>query len=80
MSPTRELAGQIFRELKRLCTGKKWRLCLLTGQHNRNVDFHTRKFGKQTEGHISSIFADILVTTPLRLVHIVQEKQVKMTK
>lgn len=54
VSPTRELATQTHRELRKLTHGKKWKLCLLTkATAHPNVlgPKSEQKFGKRV-GHI----------------------------
>lgn len=68
VTPTRELASQIYREFLKLAKGRKWRICVLT---------------KAVASHIgpeSSQNFDILITTPLRLVNMIQEETINLSK
>ena len=55
ISPTRELAQQIYRQIERLSKGKKFKTILLAKQNVHNLHTSNRK--------------DILISTPLRLLH-----------
>ncbi|XP_046840481.1 probable ATP-dependent RNA helicase DDX52 isoform X2 [Xenia sp. Carnegie-2017] len=61
LSPTRELAQQIYRECLHLSKGKAFRIHILTKAKEQN-------FGPKSNKHF-----DILVTTPSRLVHLLQQ-------
>jgi len=66
VSPTRELAQQIYRELRKLSKGKEFRICVLTKANaNENSFSSTTRF-------------DILVTTPMRLVHLLRNESLKL--
>jgi ATP-dependent RNA helicase DDX52/ROK1 len=66
VSPTRELAQQIYRELRKLSKGKEFRICVLTKANaNENSLSATTRF-------------DILVTTPMRLVHLLRSESLKL--
>ncbi|KAG9295363.1 hypothetical protein G9A89_013392 [Geosiphon pyriformis] len=68
ISPTRELAQQIYREIKKLSIGKKFKICMLT------------KATASTQAqapHLRQKF-DILISTPLRLVHEIQQEHIKL--
>ncbi|KNC96605.1 RNA-dependent ATPase ROK1 [Spizellomyces punctatus DAOM BR117] len=69
--PTRELATQIFREMKKLSKGKPFKICVLTKLSNSSDN-----------EQISASFAsfDILISTPLRLVHAIQHQGLKLDK
>ena len=69
VSPTRELAQQIYEQLRRLSEGRKFRICVLT---------------KASESHLKQDPAmrkkyDILITTPLRLVHALEQEELDLT-
>ncbi|KAJ3046564.1 RNA-dependent ATPase rok1 [Rhizophlyctis rosea] len=66
--PTRELAQQIHRELKKLCQSKPFKICVLTKTNvsNDNVAASLQNF-------------DILISTPLRLVHGLQHESIKLS-
>lgn len=69
VSPTRELAQQIYRECKKLCMNKPFKICVLTKmnvQNDKNLE-QVRHF-------------DILITTPARLVHALQHESVDLSK
>ncbi|KAG9074130.1 RNA-dependent ATPase rok1, partial [Ceratobasidium sp. 370] len=67
VSPTRELAGQIYNECLKLAEGRKWRIVL---------------YGKATGANLAQPEVrdriDILVTTPLRLVDSLQKSTVNL--
>lgn len=66
ISPTRELAMQIYQQIKRLCKGKGFRVCLLTKATTPlETASTTRRF-------------DIVVSTPLRLVRLIQEGSITL--
>ncbi|KAI8996716.1 P-loop containing nucleoside triphosphate hydrolase protein [Gaertneriomyces semiglobifer] len=68
--PTRELATQIHREMKKLSHGKPFRICVLTKVANSHA------------GNDSAVATfknfDILISTPLRLVHAIQHQSLKL--
>ncbi|KAI0243517.1 RNA-dependent ATPase rok1, partial [Massospora cicadina] len=70
VSPTRELAQQIHSQFQRLAAGTKFRIQYLTkataAALNQPAEFRP-KF-------------DVLVTTPLRLVHAIKEAKIDLTK
>ncbi|ORX48161.1 P-loop containing nucleoside triphosphate hydrolase protein [Piromyces finnis] len=66
ISPTRELAQQIYREFQMIAKGKPFRFCLLSKATNLN-----------TETGYNKNF-DILISTPLRLVHAIQHESIKL--
>ncbi|KAG8717061.1 RNA-dependent ATPase rok1 [Ceratobasidium sp. 395] len=67
VSPTRELAGQIYNECLKLAEGRKWRIVL---------------YGKATGATLAQVEVrdriDILVTTPLRLVNSLQKSMINL--
>ncbi|KAF9205581.1 RNA-dependent ATPase rok1 [Podila verticillata] len=68
ISPTRELATQIFNQIKKLSVGKKFKICMLT------------KATAATQGqapHLRQKY-DILISTPLRLVHAIQQEKMEL--
>lgn len=68
VSPTRELAQQIYDQLQRLVDGQPFRTCLLTKMTKKSTDtLRHKKF-------------DILITTPLRLVHAIQHEEVDLSR
>lgn len=69
LSPTRELAKQTHRELKLLCAGKRLRLRLMTKAVGAGVDF--------TSGGSP---CDVLVSTPLRLSRMSEEKKADLSR
>ncbi|KAJ1741887.1 RNA-dependent ATPase rok1 [Coemansia sp. RSA 1086] len=69
VSPTRELATQIFDHLRNLTSGRKVRCCLLT----KNSAMAQAQDPKMRQKY------DILVTTPLRLVHAIQNKEADLS-
>ncbi|KAJ2777344.1 RNA-dependent ATPase rok1 [Coemansia javaensis] len=62
VSPTRELATQIYNHLQNLTTGRRVRVCLMT----------KASAAQQAQDPALRQKFDILVTTPLRLVHAIQ--------
>ncbi|KAJ2356887.1 RNA-dependent ATPase rok1 [Coemansia erecta] len=69
VSPTRELATQIFDHLRNLTAGRKVRSCLLT-KNSASAQAQDPKMRQRY---------DILVTTPLRLVHAIQNNEADMS-
>lgn len=69
VSPTRELSQQIYQQLEKLGAGKKWRFCMLT-RSTEGVMRQDPQFKKKY---------DILITTPLRLVHAIEQSEVDLT-
>lgn len=67
VSPTRELAQQIYDHLQRLARGQSFRTCLLTRATKLSSDTLKRKK------------FDILITTPLRLVHAIQHEELDLS-
>ncbi|KAG0258123.1 RNA-dependent ATPase rok1 [Actinomortierella ambigua] len=68
ISPTRELATQIFNQIKRLSVGRKFKICMLT------------KATAATQGqapHLRQKY-DILISTPLRLVHAIEQEKMEL--
>jgi ATP-dependent RNA helicase DDX52/ROK1 len=68
LSPTRELASQIHRHFETLGNGRKFKIFLLT---KANANENT--FGKEV------LRRDVLVATPLMLVHLVQKGHVDLS-
>lgn len=69
VSPTKELAQQIYQQLDRLGTGKKWKFCVLT----RTTEGAMRQDPQFRKKY------DILITTPMRLVHAIEQEEVDLT-
>lgn len=70
LSPTRELAQQIDREIKALCGTKPFKICVLntiSNTGNNNAVSQYQNF-------------DILITTPLRLVTAIKNESIKLHK
>jgi hypothetical protein len=65
LAPTRELSAQIHREADRLAVGRAFRICHLTKS----------SAGQQSEGK-----HDLLITTPMRLVHLVRASEIDLTQ
>ena len=65
ITPTRELASQIHRELKKLTVGKPFKICMLSKA--TNVSTRSNPF-------------DILISTPLRLVYSLKEGHLNLEK
>lgn len=68
LAPTRELAGQIMRDITSLSLGKKFRICLLSKAVSAGLKL-------PNEDKI-----DILISTPLRLVYLIKNNQVSLNK
>ena len=67
--PTRELAEQVYREIKKLAEGRKF------------VIQHLTKLPSPQEDHrVHLLRCDILITTPLRLVHELQEDRIRLDR
>ena len=67
VSPTRELAQQIYEHLQRLTAGQSFRTCLLA------------KAKHTAEGALKKKHFDILITTPLRLVHAIEHEELDLS-
>jgi ATP-dependent RNA helicase DDX52/ROK1 len=65
LAPTKELADQIFREVSRLCEGRKFHLC--------NLKKKIMKLALQTKGKQYFDKYDILIATPLRLLSMLRQ-------
>ncbi|KAJ3229191.1 DEAD (Asp-Glu-Ala-Asp) box polypeptide 52 [Chytriomyces hyalinus] len=70
ISPTRELALQIHRHIKNLTRGRNFKTCVLTKATNPSNPITSAQLAK----------FDILVTTPLRLVHALDQDSIKLDK
>ncbi|ORY52922.1 P-loop containing nucleoside triphosphate hydrolase protein [Rhizoclosmatium globosum] len=70
ISPTRELALQIHRHIKNLTQGRKFKTCVLTKSNMSSDPNQIAQLAK----------FDILVTTPMRLVHALDHDQIKLDK
>ncbi|CAG8460372.1 5947_t:CDS:10, partial [Cetraspora pellucida] len=68
ISPTRELAKQIYIEFKKMCVGKKFKICLLT-----KATAATQAQDPQLRQKF-----DILISTPLRLVHAISQDHIDL--
>ncbi|KAJ3053439.1 DEAD (Asp-Glu-Ala-Asp) box polypeptide 52, partial [Rhizoclosmatium hyalinum] len=68
ISPTRELALQIHRHIKNLTQGRKFKTCVLTKSNMSSDPNQIAQLAK----------FDILVTTPMRLVHALDHDQIKL--
>ncbi|KAJ2158844.1 RNA-dependent ATPase rok1 [Coemansia sp. RSA 552] len=69
VAPTRELATQIYDHLRNLTQGRKIKTCLLT-KNSASAQAQDPKLRKKY---------DILVTTPLRLVHAIQNAEADLS-
>ncbi|CCF49216.1 hypothetical protein NDA11_000161 [Ustilago hordei] len=70
VSPTRELAQQIYEQLRRLSEAQNFRICVLT--KIADINAHVSDPSKRKK-------FDILITTPLRLVHAVEKEEVDLS-
>ncbi|CAG8593082.1 19455_t:CDS:10, partial [Racocetra persica] len=68
ISPTRELAKQIYIEFKKMCVGKKFKICMLT-----KATASTQAQDPQLRQKF-----DILISTPLRLVHAISQDHIDL--
>ena len=68
LTPTRELATQIFREFQRLSAGKRFRGTVLSKAHNNGVG---------SSNFLGAI--DFIVSTPMRLVHLVRRERIDLS-
>ncbi|RLN47614.1 hypothetical protein BBJ29_005630 [Phytophthora kernoviae] len=71
LAPTRDLAVQIRTEFTRLATGKKLHITLLSKATAATITSQTKS--KVAVNH------DVLIATPLRLVHLIQEAKVDLS-
>lgn len=72
VSPTRELAQQIYDQLRRLSEGRNFRICVLTKTADASAIARNDDPSKKKK-------FDILITTPLRLVHAVEKEEVDLS-
>jgi len=72
LAPTRELAAQIQREMLRLCAGRKFRIALL-----KKASASTA-LAQQDKAALSG--HDVLVATPLRLLTLIRESAIDLSK
>ncbi|RGB39672.1 P-loop containing nucleoside triphosphate hydrolase protein [Rhizophagus diaphanus] len=68
ISPTRELAQQIYREFRKMTVGKKFKVCMLT-KATAATQAQTPRLREKF---------DILISTPLRLVHAIQQDIIEL--
>ena len=68
ITPTRELAQQIHRELKKLCQNKPFKVCILS----KATNVSSASVSNSLKNY------DILISTPLRLVTAIQEKSIEL--
>jgi ATP-dependent RNA helicase DDX52/ROK1 len=88
LSPTRELAGQIYNECLKLAQGRKWRVVLyskatsatLAQKEIRDKTGTWDRYG--LFGSRTGIwpFLDIMISTPLRLVSALKEGNIELDK
>jgi ATP-dependent RNA helicase DDX52/ROK1 len=67
LSPTRELALQTHRELNKLIQGRKFRARIMTKATATSVDFAASP-------------CDFLISTPLRLDHLIKERKIDLSR
>ncbi|KAI9208868.1 P-loop containing nucleoside triphosphate hydrolase protein [Polychytrium aggregatum] len=70
VSPTRELAQQIYREMKKLAKGKPFKICVLSKATNATND----SIAAQLQNF------DVLISTPMRLVNAIQSNSINLSK
>lgn len=85
LAPTRELAQQIHNECLKLAQGRKWKILLLSkATANTLSDQSARdKVGQLFYSSLSSAShttSDIIVSTPLRLVSMLQTSTIKLER
>lgn len=86
LAPTRELAGQIYNECLKLAQGRKWRIVLFSKATATTLaDKDVRdKIGAQLYsialGGCLTTFADIVISTPLRLVACLKSETLELDK
>jgi ATP-dependent RNA helicase DDX52/ROK1 len=68
--PTRELAEQVYREIKKLADGRKFMIQRLTKLLSPSQEDHG----------VPLLRCDVLITTPLRLVHELQEDRIRLDR
>lgn len=68
--PTRELADQVYREVTKLCEGRKFRIQVLAKVSPSQEIITSRSS--------ALLKCDILITTPLRLVHDLKEDRIRL--
>ena len=73
MAPTRELSAQIAREAERLAAGRPFRI-----QHLTKANAQQAGGGGGNDGESSGGKHDVLITTPMRLVHLVRAGSVDL--
>ncbi|DAZ97836.1 TPA: hypothetical protein N0F65_002506 [Lagenidium giganteum] len=71
LAPTRELSVQIYNEFNRLSAGRKFHIVLLSKATAATIASHTKN--NLTVNH------DIVIATPLRLVHLIQETKLDLS-
>ncbi|KAJ9475312.1 ATP-dependent RNA helicase ROK1 [Pseudozyma hubeiensis] len=74
VSPTRELAQQIYDQLRRLSEGRNFRICVLT----KTSDATAISNASSSDASKRKKF-DVLITTPLRLVHAIEKEEVDLS-
>jgi ATP-dependent RNA helicase DDX52/ROK1 len=67
LCPTRELAAQTTRECKKLAKGRKFYIKLMTKDLSKS-------------GNFKDMHCDILISTPLRLDHAVQKRDLDLSR
>ena len=77
VTPTRELALQILREFQRLSKGKKFRAMVLSkanagSKQSGGHGSQTSANGQQSQQSRALAATDLVVTTPMRLVHLIR--------
>lgn len=74
VSPTRELAQQIYDQLRRLSEGQNFRICVLTSTSDATAVANSSSADASKRKKY-----DVLITTPLRLVHAIEKEQVELS-
>ncbi|EPQ27977.1 uncharacterized protein PFL1_04304 [Pseudozyma flocculosa PF-1] len=69
VSPTRELAQQIYEQLRRLSEGRNFKFCVLTKATEATI---------KQDPKLRKKF-DVLITTPMRLVHAIEQEEVDLS-
>lgn len=78
VAPTRELAAQIHREAERLGAGRKWRLVHLTKATAQGSNLAAA--GDAASAGDAPQKLDVLIASPMRLVHLIRQGAVDLSR
>ena len=80
LEPTRELARQVYTEAGKLRAGTDWKVALLGEEEGDRVEEPSQATESNEHAAIApSEGADLLITTPLKLVYAVKQKQIDLS-